>query len=151
MSSPSLIGFEGAVEVAVGGADVADSVIADGEIALPFCIVGIARRELLSNVEPVLIGFHRAVVVSTGGADIADRIVADGEIVLPSSVVWIAGRELLGNLKPIRIGFHRAVVVSAGGADVADALIATERSCCHSALFGSRLDQVINEGALIPA
>ena len=54
MSSPSLIGFERAVAVASGGADVADLVIADGEIALPFGVVGVARRELLCNVEFVL-------------------------------------------------------------------------------------------------
>ena len=54
MSSPSIIGFERAVAVATGGADVADALIADGEIALPFSVVGVACRELLSNVEPVV-------------------------------------------------------------------------------------------------
>ena len=47
------IGFEGCVAVASGGADVADTLIADGEIALPFGVAGVVRRELLCNVESV--------------------------------------------------------------------------------------------------
>ena len=42
------------------------------EIRLPNHIGGIARGELLCNVEAVLIGFERAVAVAAGGADVAD-------------------------------------------------------------------------------
>ena len=58
------IGFERAVEVSAGSADVADALIAYEEIALPFGVVGVACRELLCNVESVLIGLERAVAVA---------------------------------------------------------------------------------------
>ena len=74
-------------------------VIAHGEIALPFGVVGVARRELLCNVEAVLIGFERAVAVAAGGADVADAVIAHGEIALPFGVVGIARRELLCNVE----------------------------------------------------
>ncbi len=74
MSRPSLIGLERAVSVASGCADIADSFIADGEIALPFGVVWIARGEQLCNVEAILIGLERSVSVASGGADIADLV-----------------------------------------------------------------------------
>ena len=82
--------------------------------------MGIACRELLSNLEAVLIGFERAVAVAAGGADIADAVIADGEIALPFGVVGIARGELLSNVEAVLIGFERAVAVAAGGADIAD-------------------------------
>ena len=101
MSESVLIGFEGCVAVASGGADVADLVIADGEIALPFGVVGVARRERFAMSSASLIGFERAVAVAACGADVADRVIADGEIALPFGVVGVARRELLCNLEAV--------------------------------------------------
>ena len=89
-------------------------------IALPFGVVGVARRELLCNVESVLIGFEGCVAVASGGADVADAVIADGEIALPFGVVGVARRELLCNVESVLIGFEGCVAVASGGADVAD-------------------------------
>ena len=74
---------------------------AHNQIRLPNHIGGIARRELLCNVEAVLIGFERAVAVAAGGADVADLVITDGEIALPFGVVYYCAnaRGRLGILK----------------------------------------------------
>ena len=110
---------------------------AHNQIRLPNHIVGVARRELLCNVEAVLIGFERAVAVAAGGADVADLVIADGEIALPFGVVGIARRELLSNVEAVLIGFERAVAVAAGGADVADAVIADGEIALPFGVVGS--------------
>ncbi len=60
------IGLERAVSVASGGADIADAIIAHGEIALPFGVVWIARDKVLDE------GLA-ALILGEGGRAIPER------------------------------------------------------------------------------
>ncbi len=120
MSSSSLIGLEGCVAVASGGADVADAVIADGEIALPFGVVGVARRERFRMSSSSLKALRaasrspRAALMSPILLYLTERSRCH------SALLGSRAASRFAMSSPSLIGFEGCVAVASGGADVAD-------------------------------
>ena len=76
------VGRKRAVAIALREQHVADPVMADREVALPFGVGGIAAGERFGNGERGTVGRKRAVAIALREQHVADPVMADREVAL---------------------------------------------------------------------
>ena len=130
-------GLEGAGEVALGRAHVAELVPADGEVALPLGVAGVGGGEPVGDVLAFGEGLEGAGQVALGRAHVAELVPADGEVALPLGVAGVGGGELVGDVLAFGEGLEGAGRSPWAARTSPSLFQLTERSRCHSALPGS--------------
>ena len=86
--------------------------MAEGEVALPLGIVGLAVGEFLNDCESRLVGRERLLALVGGRQHVADPLVTDREVALPGGGAGIAVGKLLADRQPLLIGNERVLALA---------------------------------------
>ena len=124
MARPASKGLKRAGEIALRRAHVADPLVADGEVALPFRVARIGGGEALADGKAGLKGLKRAGEIALRRAHVADPLMAYGEVALPFRVARIGGGKALADGKAGLKAFKRAGEIALRHAHVADLVMA---------------------------